>query len=123
MLSLVNGTQTVSMNSGTARTAVEMPSVQPRLFENGTTDVFIERNSNPIHQILDFSNLGADTTFNSAPGTTLKLQMPRMNFMYEKYPEIFMNVLKRRLVVDNIDRTHWVTCLGAALEATQQQGC
>src|SRR3990167_426112 len=68
-LSLVNGTQTVSMNSGTARTAVETPSVQPRLFENGAADVFIERNSNPIHQILDFSNLGADTTFNSAPGT------------------------------------------------------
>ena len=121
VLSLVNGPQTVSMNSGTARTAVETPSVQPRLFENGAPDVFIERNSNPIHQILDFSNLGADTTFNSAPGTKLKLQMPRMNSMFEKSPEIFMNVLERRLVVDNIDRTHWVTYLGAALEGTQQR--
>ena len=74
VLSLVNGPQTVSMNSGTARTAVDTPSVQPRLFENGAPDVFIERKSNPIHQILDFSNLGADTTFNSAPGTNLKLQ-------------------------------------------------
>ena len=50
------------MNPGTARTAVETPSVQPRLFENGAPDVFIERNSNPFHQILDFINLGADTT-------------------------------------------------------------
>ena len=67
VLSLVNGPQTVSMNSGTARTAVETPSVQPRFFENGAPDVFIILNSNLIHQILDFSNLGADTNFNSAP--------------------------------------------------------
>ena len=41
--------------------------------------------------------------------------------MYEKSPEIFKNVLERRLVVDNIDRTHWVTYLDTALEGTQQR--
>ena len=43
---LVMGTaengDTELLSAGTARTAVETPSVQPRLFENGAHDVFIQ---------------------------------------------------------------------------------
>ena len=107
------------MNSGTARTAVETPSVQPRFFENGAPDVFIILNSNLIHQILILATLVLIQI-----SILLHEQRSSSNDkdgLNVKSPEIFMNVLERRLVMDNIDRTNWVTYLGAALEGTQQR--
>lgn len=103
VLSLVNGTQTVSMNSETARTAVKCPQYNLDYSRTVLLTYFIERNSNPIHQILDFSNISADTTFNSAQE---QAQAPNAgdDLHVLKISEIFMNVLKRRLVVDNIDQ-------------------
>lgn len=94
----------------------------PNLF----ADVYIEQNKNsatpaPGNQLLDFSNLGNETSFNTSIKRSLKLQLPKMDSTYEKSPEVFLGIFEKRLVLENIDRTHWKSYLGAALDKNEHR--